>query len=113
MQSLYILKLFVKTFEFRFGTDGFVFSAPKLPKEDRFPTFTYKCRLQVVFLNLEPVYDAKIEKLKSLSKNNKVCVEVSDHCIMNVDQSTSTVSLHDKRENTRKVSVDENKIDVL
>ena len=53
------------------------------------------------------------EKLKSLSENNKVCVEVADHCIMNVDQSTSTVSLQDKRENTRKVSVDENKIDVL
>ena len=53
------------------------------------------------------------EKLKLLSENNKVCVEVADHCIMNVDQSTNTVSLQDKRENTRKVSVDENKIDVL
>ena len=31
---------------------------------------------------------------------------------MNVDKSTSTVSLQ-KRENTWKVSVDENKIDVL
>ena len=51
--------------------------------------------------------------MKSLSENNKVCVEVADHCIMNVDQSTSTVSLQEKSENTRKVSVDENKIDVL
>ena len=41
------------------------------------------------------------------------CVEVADHCIMNVDQSTRTVSLQEKRENTWKVSVDENKIDVL
>ena len=44
---------------------------------------------------------------------SEVCVEVADHCIMNVDQSTSTVSLQEKRENTWKVSVDENKIDVL
>ena len=46
-----------------------------------------------------------------MSENNKVCVEVADHCIMNVDQST--VSLQEKRENTWTVSVDENKIDVL
>ena len=36
---------------------------------------------------------ADIEKLKALSEKSKVCVEVADHCIMNVEQSTSTVSI--------------------
>ena len=40
-------------------------------------------------------------------------MEFADHCIMNVDQSTSTISLQEKRENTWKMSVDKNKIDVL